>query len=83
MSHDSEEEQLDYWDQVLMEHYNAAECGVCHQHVVEGVTGNFIPVGAGVWAVWYHYACNPTALNEYGDPFDNRSVIEDGAQRTS
>lgn len=58
------QEEEDQWSQAVEEHFQAAECEVCHQHVVLGETGGFIPVGGGFWAVWYHYACKPDAFRK-------------------
>jgi hypothetical protein len=50
-------EEEDPWSQALQEHYEAALCEVCHQHVELGVTGTFYPIGSGMWAAWYHDVC--------------------------
>ena len=54
------ETEEEYWERQLEEHYQTAECEVCHTHVILNVTGKYYPVGSGMWADWYHFTCKAT-----------------------
>jgi hypothetical protein len=63
------------WDAEVTKHYKEAKCEVCKEHVKERITGDYIPVGSGFWAVWYHYECKPDACDEYGDKIINMKGV--------